>query len=115
MKVIYKNKGAEKQFKSEYASKWKYPENVKEKLLSVGNFLESAESLSDVFAYPPYRFHYLKGDRRGEWSITVPNTGWRVTVIPCDKEQKPILSGDVLAQCKFIKIVMVTEVSNHYE
>lgn len=115
MEIIYKNKKARQQFESKYASKWTYPRKVKEKILSIGNFLESAESLNDIFAYPPYRFHSLKGDRKGEWSISVGNTGWRVTIIPCDENKNAILNGDVLAQCKFIKIVMVTEVSNHYE
>lgn len=115
MRVIYKSKKAEKQFKSEYSSKWKYPERVKEKILSIGNFLEAAESLSDVFAYQVYRFHQLQGRRSGEWSISVGNTGWRVTGVPCDENGNTILSGDIFAQCRFIKIVMVTEVSNHYE
>ena len=115
MEIIYKNKKAKQQFKSEYASKWTYPEKVKEKILSIGKFLESAGALSDIFAYPPYRFHSLKGDRKGAWSISVGNTGWRVTVIPCDGNMNTILNGDIFAQCKFIKIVMVTEVSNHYE
>lgn len=115
MEVIFSGKKAEKQFNAEYASKWKYPEKVKEKILSIGEFLEAAESLNDVFAYPVYRFHPLQGKREGEWSISVGNTGWRVAVIPCDENGEAILSGDIFAQCKFIKIVMVTEVSNHYE
>ena len=36
-------------------------------------------------------------------------------MIPCDDDEKEILEGDILAQCKMIKIVKVTEVSNHYE
>lgn len=62
MEIFYKNKKAEKQFDSTYESKWEYPEKVKIKL-------KSALSLNDVFVYPR-----LKGDRKGEWSITVPNT-----------------------------------------
>lgn len=115
MEIFYKNKKAEKQFDSTYESKWEYPEKVKIKLKSIENFLKSALSLNDVFVYPPYRFHCLKGDRKGEWSITVPNTAWRVIVIPCDEDKKPILDGDILSRCNFIKIVMVTEVSKHYE
>lgn len=37
------------------------------------------------------------------------------TLIPCDDEGKEIIDGDVMAQCKSIKVVLVTEVSNHYE
>lgn len=43
------------------------------------------------------------------------NTGYRVTMIPCDNNKNEIIEGDILALCKFIKIVKITEVSNHYE
>lgn len=43
------------------------------------------------------------------------NTGYRVTLIPCDEHNREILNGDIVARCKSIKIVVVTEVSNHYE
>lgn len=37
------------------------------------------------------------------------------TMIPCNNDGNEITEGDILAQCKMIKIVKVTEVSNHYE
>ena len=36
-------------------------------------------------------------------------------MIPCDDNGNEIVYGDIMAQCKMIKIVKVTEVSNHYE
>ena len=36
-------------------------------------------------------------------------------MIPCDDNGDEIIEDDILAQCKMIKIVKVTEVSNHYE
>lgn len=36
-------------------------------------------------------------------------------MIPCDADENEITDGDIMAQCKYIKIVKVTEVSNHYE
>ena len=36
-------------------------------------------------------------------------------MIPCDNDGIEITEGDILARCKTIKIVKVTEVSNHYE
>lgn len=115
MEIIYRNRTVEKHFNPKFEKSWRYPSKVREKLLAVNNFLEAAISLNDVCYFPPYRFHQLKGDRKGEWSIYLGNTGWRVTVIPCDENKNPILSGDILNRCKYIKIVMVTEVSNHYE
>jgi len=115
MQIIYKNATVEKQFSSAYKKKWRYPEQVKKKLESAENFILSADSLMDVATYSPFHFERLKGDRKDEWSIRLGNTGYRVTMIPCDGEKKEIIGGDILAQCKIIKIVKVTEVSNHYE
>ena len=115
MKILYKNKTAQEQFSSEYQHKWKYPKQVAQKLLSVENAIINATRLRDIVSYPPYRFHSLKGDRKNEWSIRLGNTGYRVTLIPCDDKDEPITTGDIMAQCKSIKIILVTEVSNHYE
>lgn len=79
------------------------------------NYIRQAVSLNDIVRYPPFHFHPLHGDRKGEWSLYVGQTGYRVTVIPCDDKENEILNGDILAQCKSIKIVKVMEVSNHYE
>ena len=115
MEILYKNKTAREQFSSEYQHKWRYPKQVVIRLLAVENAIISATSLQDIASYSPYRFHSLKGDRKNEWSISLGNTGYRVTLIPCDDKGKTITTGDIMAQCKSIKIVLVTEVSNHYE
>lgn len=115
MKILYKNKTAEKQFSSKYRNKWEYPKPVELKLLSIENAIQNATCLQDIWKLPQYRFHSLKGDRKHEWSISVGNTGYRVTLIPCDDDENEITSGDIMAQCKIIKVVLVTEVSNHYE
>lgn len=115
MIINFKNKTAEQQFCSKYQKKWRYPERVKEKLKATEQFIEQATSLMDIINYPPFHFHPLYGDRKGEWSIYLGNTGYRVTLIPCDEHNREILNGDIVARCKSIKIVVVTEVSNHYE
>lgn len=115
MKILYKSETAKKQFCSEYKKKWRYPEQVKKKLESAENFIFNAESLLDIANYHPFHFEHLKGDRKDEWSIRLGNTGYRVTMIPCDNDGKEITEGDILVRCKTIKIVKVTEVSNHYE
>jgi len=115
MQIIYKNISAEKQFSTKYKKKWRYPEQVKRKLEAAENYINSAPSLMDVASYNPFHFERLKGDRKDEWSIRLGNTGYRVTMIPCDDNGCEIVEGDILAQCRMIKIVKVTEVSNHYE
>lgn len=115
MKILYKSETVKKQFSSEYKKKWRYPERVKMKLEAAENFILNAESLMDVANYIPFHFEHLKGNRKDEWSIRLGNTRYRVTMIPCDNEGQEITEGDILSQCKIIKIVKVTEVSNHYE
>lgn len=115
MTICYKSKTAEKQFSSKYKKTWRYPEIVKKKLEAAENFILNASSLQDIANYPPFHFHPLKGDRKNEWSIYLGNTGYRVTMIPCDDEGNEIIEGDIIARCRSIRIVLVTEVSNHYE
>ena len=114
MKITYVNKTARESFDPSFQKKWKYPQKVKEKLLSVENFIRQASSLQDVVCYLPFHFHPLKGDRKGEWAINVGKTGYRVTCIPCNQNGQEILNGDIIRECSSIKIIMVTEVSNHY-
>lgn len=88
---------------------------VTTKLLAAENFIQNATSLRDIANYPPFHFHLLHGDMKSEWSIYLGRTGYRVHLLPCDDNGSPIISGDIIAQCTSIKIVMVTEVSKHYE
>ena len=115
MTILYKNKTAKEQFCSEYKKKWRYPDQVKKKLEAAETFIINSDSLLDVANYPPFHFERVKGNRKAEWSIRLGNTGYRVTMIPCDDNGNEIVDGDIIAQCKMIKIVKVTEVSNHYE
>lgn len=114
MKVIYKNNAARKQFSSEYKDKWKYPTNVAIELEAVENFIQEASSLADIANFKPFHFERLEGKLKNEWSIRVGNTKYRVTLIPCDENKQIITEGDILARCKYIKIILVTGVSNHY-
>ena len=102
MKILYKNKTAKEQFCSEYKKKWKYPEQVKKKLEAAENFIKNSCSLMDIANYIPFHFERLKGNRKDEWSIRLGNTGYRVTMIPCDDEENEIVEGDIVAQGKLL-------------
>lgn len=115
MEILYKNFKVEQSFSAQYSKKWKYPKQVQIKLHSIRNFIEQAQSLNDICRMPMYRFHHLQGSRKHEWSISVGNTGYRITIIPCDQDGKELIDGDILSQCKQIKVIQITEVSNHYE
>ena len=109
MIILYKNETVKKQFCSEYKKSWRYPEQVKKKLEAAENYIRNSSSFGDIAGFPPFRLERLKGDRKHEWSIRLGNTGYRVTMIPCDNEGNEIVEGDIMAQCKTIKIVKVTE------
>ncbi len=57
----------------------------------------------------------LNTRKSGDIRSRLGNTGYRVTMIPCDDTERELTEGDILAKCKMIKIIKVTEVSNHYE
>lgn len=82
----------------------------------VMNFIENSESLIDVINYPSFNFHPLEGpDNVDEWSIYIKRTGYRLILKPQDENNTIIKKGDVISNSKSIKIVLVTEVNNHYE
>lgn len=112
---LYINRTIERQFDPKHEKSWEYPKTVETKLKAMKNFIESATSLSDIFQYPPFHIHQLKGNRKHEWWLYLGNTGYRVTLIPLDDQEKKIVDGDIIHICKSIKMVLVTEVSNHYE
>ena len=94
MTIIYKSETVKRQFSSKYKKNWRYPEQVKKKLESTENYILNANTLQDVASYPPFHFEHLQGDRKDEWSIRLGNTGYRVTLIPCDEDENEIVKGD---------------------
>ena len=115
MEILYKNEAVKQQFCSEYKKKWRYPEQVKKKLMAAENYIKSFNSFWDIAMYQPFKLERLQGNRKAEWSIRLGNTGYRVTMIPCDDNENELIGGDIMAESRSIKIVEVTEVSNHYE
>ena len=89
MIILYKNKAIKEQFSSEYKSKWRYPERVKKKLIATRIYIESFYCFMDIANYIPFHLERLKGNL--------------------------LVDGDIISKAKYIEIVMVTEVSNHYE
>ncbi len=115
MRITYKSAKVERQFSSEYIKRWTYPKQVQIKLAAAENFIRNAYSFFDIISFPPFHYERLKGKRRDEWSIRLGNTGYRVVFCPCDDDGEIIVGGDIMAGCRSIRILLVTEVSNHYE
>ncbi len=112
MHIEYGNKKTEEICTNLHTAKRKYPEKVAIKLMRAINFIENAESLQDVIRYGPFNFHDLKGDRKGQYAIDIDGRrgSYRIVLKPVDES-----STDIYATAKSIKIVLVWEVSKHYE
>lgn len=88
---------------------------VYKKLSSIINFIENADSLLDIKNYPSFHFHNLDDEYKDQWAIYVGQTGYRIHIIPQDSNNKLIKKGDVTPHIKNIKIILIKEVSNHYD
>lgn len=63
------------------------------------NRLHAAGTAHDLLQFPELRLHALKGNRKGEWAMTLDGT-WRLIVVFENEE---------------MTIVRVEEVSDHYD
>ena len=53
------------------------PEHVR-RLRHILGILAEADNLAQIGAFPTFNLHPLKGDRKGQWAMTV-RANWRVT------------------------------------
>lgn len=117
MKLIYKDKKVEKKCTDIKIAKKEFNIQVVNKLYSVINFLKSAESLRDVANMPMYHLHQLQGKRKGTYAIDLGRAlGFRLIIKPLDDNEKEIENhDDINVLYRSTKIVLILEVSNHYE
>ena len=71
----FKDRGTEKVWKREYSNK--LPGEIQERLLMKLQQLHAAEDLKDLSIPVSNQLEFLKGDRKGEYSIRV-NKQWRI-------------------------------------
>lgn len=90
---------------------------VAEKLFALVNLLESVETLQDIAVLPIYHLHPMIGDRKGEHAIDIAGrkAGYRLMVVPLDENGKEFEETDVNIVYRATKIIIVWEVTNHYE
>ncbi len=112
MHIEYRNNEIEKICTDLNETKKTYPLKIAEKLLKAINFIKTAESLQDVIQYAPFHFHSLKGKRTGEYAVDVDGRrgSYRIIVRLTDEDTQ-----DVYAIAKSVKIILILEVSKHYE
>lgn len=112
MRIIYKNDSVKKQCTELRRAKKDFSDKVARKLHMLINFIESAENLASVQAFPRYHFHKLKGDRQGQYALDIDGrrSSYRLIVGFHDEDEFSIFSNP-----SAIEIIMIEEVSNHYE
>ncbi len=89
-----------------------FSEKVAEKLHQLITFLEAADSLASVTAFPKYHFHQLKGERQGQFTIDIDGrkSSYRLIVGFREEDIEKVFSSPIE-----IEILKIEEVSNHYE
>ena len=117
MEICYETKDAEKKCTDFSYAKKKLPKDVAEKLASHINYIEQAEKFSDIINYPPFNFHKLLGDRKGYYALDVGRRlGYRIIIEPLDDNGDSLIKENdmkIITNCT--KIVLVLEVTNHYD
>lgn len=63
-----------------------------------------------------YNLHPLYGNRKGQFSLDLGRRlGFRLTIIPLDENMDEWKETDINKIYKATKIILIWEVSNHYE
>lgn len=89
---------------------------VAEKLFALLNLLESAENLYDVDRMRIYHLHALQGERQGQYALDLGRkSGYRLIVIPMNPGETNEPESDQMLMYKACEIILVWEVSKHYE
>lgn len=117
MEMLYKDKKVEKLCTNLKEAKKEFGEQYAVRLFKSLSFIESAVSLKSVISYAPYYFHNLTGERKGQYAIAPAgrNKGLRVVIIPADRDGKHVLKSNIHEIAESTRIIVVVEVSNHYE
>ncbi len=116
IKIEYRNNKDKKICTDFRKAKKEVGDKVADKLYSLINFIESAENLLDIKSVPTYHLHPLEGKRKGQFAINLGRRlGWRLIVIPIDEDGNKLESVDINTLYELSNIVLVWEVSKHYE
>lgn len=119
LKIEYKNKGVQEYCTLLKKAKRKFNNIIGTEILSTINFLENAESFLDVISYTPFHLHPLKGTGKNTFAIDIHGrrSGYRM-VIKLFDEQRNLCNSELVfdkIKVKLVCIVLVEEVTNHYE
>lgn len=89
---------------------------VAEALHALINFIQNAKDIHDIAAIKHYNFHPLIGNRKGQYALDLGRKlGWRLIITLRDDCGRRIDSSDERLYQDSALVVLVWEVSKHYE
>lgn len=89
---------------------------VADKLYSLLDTLKMGNNLQEIFDLKMYYLHPLKGNREGEFALDLGRrTGYRLVIVPLDDHGNRWEVFDLKKVFCSTRIVLVWEVTNHYE
>jgi len=89
-----------------------------DELIAKINLIDSMVNFSDVLNYPSFHAHKLEGDKKNYWSLDVKGRkcSWRIIVAPLDEEENIVVpNNEFFKVCQALKVILIEEVSKHYE
>ncbi len=121
METRYADARIKKLCKSLDTAKKKYNNEIAISLHGAINLLENAENLNDIRKFKKYRLHPLENkkhdDRRGQFSITLANSAYRLILYPIDENgEKWNGENESVGNIYLItNIVEIMEVVNYHD
>ena len=117
IKVQYKDNKVKKLCTNLKYAKKDLPAHIAEKLHALINFIENADNLKDIDQYQIYYLHPLKGKRIGQFALDIAGrrAGYRLIIIPLDENGNEWKETDINIIYRSTRVIIVWEVSNHYE
>lgn len=123
MELIYASEKLKKQCTSVKEAKKLFGGNVllSTSLLARINALTQAETLKDIVVQSTFHFHNLKnkGGRNleGYFAIDVKSRkdAWRIIIEPLDENEQPYVPCNIDEIAGKVRIIEISEVSQHYE
>lgn len=117
MDIQYKSNKVKKQCTDLKSAKKDFTEYA-EKVLATINMIEQMTSFKDLLLYPPAHCHKLEGKNEIYWAIDVNGRkcSLRIILAPLDEVGNIVIPDSNFAtNCISLNIILIKEVSNHYE
>lgn len=117
MKIIYTDKKTEKLCTNVTFAKKKLNKDIAMKLHRSIEMINQSENLHEIIMYPPFHFHNLDGKFKGKCALDIAGrkSGYRLIVEPLDTKGRRYEKFNVDQISKSTEIMLIVEVSDHYE